>query len=75
MKPQSADEQPFPVQRAFVVQGHATAQVASGSLAGRGEHVLSGQAVHFYSVDELLAFMARVLAALDAGQEQLHEGA
>jgi hypothetical protein len=55
----------LPVQRAFVVQLHATAMVAPGQLTGRVEHVLSGQATHFQSLDELLAFMARVLAALE----------
>ena len=56
---------PLPVHRAFVVQLHATAVVAQGQLSGRVEHVLSGQAAHFQSVDELLAFMERVLAALE----------
>jgi len=60
------DDQPFPVQRAFVVQVHATAAVAQGHLAGRVEHVLSGKAVHFQTVDDLLAFIARVLTQLEA---------
>ena len=51
------------MQRAFVVQLHATAVVAQGQLSGRVEHVLSGQAAHFQTLGELLAFMARVLAA------------
>ena len=51
--------------RAFVVQLHATAVVAQGQLSGRVEHVLSGQAAHFQTLDELMAFMARVLAALE----------
>ena len=51
--------------RAFVVQLHATAVVAQEQLSGRVEHVLSGQAAHFQTLDELLAFMARVLAALE----------
>ena len=48
-----------------MVQLHATAVVAQGQLSGRVEHVLSGQAAHFQTLDELLAFMARVLAALE----------
>jgi hypothetical protein len=56
---------PLPVERAFVVQLHATAAMAQGQLSGRVEHVLSGQAAHFDTLDELLAFMARVLAALE----------
>ena len=48
-----------------MVQLHAMAVVAQGQLSGRVEHVLSGQAAHFDTLDELLAFMARVLAALE----------
>jgi hypothetical protein len=70
MEPQSPDAQPFPVQRAFVVQVHATAAVVHGHLAGRVEHVLSGQAAHFHTVDDLLAFIARVLTALDTTPEE-----
>ena len=66
MKQQCANTQPLPVQRAFVVQLHATAVVAQGQLTGRVEHVLSGQAAHFHTVDELLAFIARVLAVMDS---------
>jgi hypothetical protein len=35
--------------------------VRQGRLAGRVEHVVSGQATHFASLEELLAFMGRVL--------------
>jgi hypothetical protein len=52
---------PLPAQRAFFVQVHAEADVAQGRLAGRVEHVVSGQATHFASPEELLAFMAQVL--------------
>ena len=55
----------LPVQRAFVVQLHATAAVAQGQLSGRVEHVLSGQVAHFHALDELLAFMTRVLTGLE----------
>jgi hypothetical protein len=61
MEPGSADDRPLPVQRAFVVQWAATADVAGGRLQGRVEHVVSGQATHFHTLAELLAFMARVL--------------
>jgi hypothetical protein len=54
----------LPAQRAFLVQVHAEAAVAQGRLAGRVEHVVSGQAIHFASPEELLAFIARVLATL-----------
>ena len=54
----------LPAQRAFLVQVHAEAEVAQGRLAGRVEHVVSGQATHFASPEELLAFIARVLTPL-----------
>ena len=55
---------PLPAQRAFLVQVHVAAVVAQGHLAGRVEHVVSGQATHFASLEALLAFMARVLTTL-----------
>lgn len=61
MKQEAAPDRRLPVQRAFVVQLAATAEVAQGRLEGRIEHVLSGQATQFHSVEELLGFMARVL--------------
>ena len=39
------------------------ADVERGQWVGRVEHVSSGQASHFQSVEELLAFIARVLAS------------
>ena len=61
MKSQAEPAHPLPAKRAFLVQVHATAEVAQGRLAGRVEHVVSGRATHFASSEELLAFMARVL--------------
>jgi len=61
MKPLDDTVHPLPAQRAFLVQVHAEAEVAQGRLAGRVEHVVSGQATHFASPEELLAFMARVV--------------
>jgi hypothetical protein len=48
--------------RAFVVQFRERADVERGLWAGRVEHVSSGQAARFQSLEELLAFIARVLA-------------
>ena len=70
MKLYGANDRPLPVQRAFVVQLHATADVAQARLVGRIEHVVSGQALHFHTLEELLAFMARVLATLDGAPEE-----
>ena len=57
-----ADESPLLPHRAFVVQFREHADVARGQWAGRVEHVTSGQAAHFQSLEELLTFIARVLA-------------
>ena len=35
-------------------------------MEGRVEHVVSGQAVHFHSLEELLAFIGQVLANIRA---------
>lgn len=49
------------VHRAFVVQFHSDTAVEQGHPAGRVEHVVSGQAADFQSLDTLLAFIAQVL--------------
>ena len=63
MKPPAATDRPFPAHRAFVVQVSATADIAQGHWAGRVEHVISGEVMHFQALDDLLGFMARVLTA------------
>jgi len=40
--------------------------ITQGRIAGRVEHVVSGQSTHFDSLEELLAFVARVLASVRA---------
>lgn len=47
--------------RAFVVQFHAQTSEVLSAYEGRIEHVVSGQVARFYSLEELLAFMIRVL--------------
>ncbi len=53
----------LPSDRAFVVQLRWDAAVEQGDFRGRVEHINSMQAAHFESVEELLAFIARVVAA------------
>ena len=62
----TATGEPSPLlpQWAFVVQFRAETEIERGSCTGRVEHVVSGQATHFQSLEELLAFMARVLATV-----------
>jgi hypothetical protein len=65
-------DQPFtatpslPAERAFVVQFDAAMRGSRGPVAGRVEHIVSAQAAHFRSWEELRAFMDRVLAARPA---------
>src|SRR5262249_43308313 len=65
--PRDAGQQaPLSVHYAFVVHLRVNAEVTQGRVAGRVEHVASGQSAHFASLDELLAFMGRVLATVRA---------
>jgi hypothetical protein len=57
----SGGNRPLPMERAFVIQLHAEAEVAQRRFAGRVEHVLSGQAAHFDTLEDLLWFIERVL--------------
>ena len=52
----------LPANRAFVVQIHADAKVEQGKWLGRVEHLVSYQTTHFQSIEELLAFMVKVLS-------------
>jgi hypothetical protein len=61
MLPPADNPAPLSITRAFVVQLRADAVVEQGLLAGRVEHVVSGQATDFETLEMLLAFMARVL--------------
>ena len=65
-----AKKQPsFPANRAFVVQLHADAQPEKGQFCGRVEHIVSYQSTHFASVEELTAFMVRVITANGSGSD------
>lgn len=66
MPEDTAGPGPLSVHYAFLVHLRVESDVAHGRLAGRVEHVVSGQATHFHSLEELLAFMARVLTTVRA---------
>jgi hypothetical protein len=51
----------LPTKRAFVVQVHVDAQVEQQEFKGRVEHLVSGEATHFDSLEELVAFVVQVL--------------
>ncbi len=57
---------PLSVHWAFVVHFRTNTDICHGQIAGRVEHVVSGQSTHFDSLEELLGFMARVLATMRA---------
>ena len=57
--------------RAFVVQFRTPPTGVPWAYEGRVEHLVSGQEVRFHSLEELLAFMARILTAV---QEQMGAG-
>jgi hypothetical protein len=62
-----AQEEPDLVRRrAFIVQFRAETDLTQARCAGRVEHVVSGQATHFQSLEELLAFLTRVLTTVRA---------
>jgi hypothetical protein len=66
MKPLAEDPSTLSPHRAFVVQFRAETDVEQGRCTGRVEHVVSGQATHFESLEELLGFIAQVLATVRA---------
>ena len=51
----------LPIQRAFVIQIHADADVEQGYLSGKIEHIVSGQTQRFSNPEQLLAFIKRLL--------------
>jgi hypothetical protein len=51
----------LPPERAFVVQFYADTGLDTTHMAGRVEHVVSGQVGHFHSLATLLSFITRVL--------------
>ena len=52
----------LPSNRVFVVQFRRHSPGAPADYAGRVEHLVSGEVARFHSLEELLAFMLRVLA-------------
>jgi hypothetical protein len=57
------------MRRAFVIQLRQKADPGAADLAGRIEHVDSGRADHFGSVDELVRFIVQTLAEVEGAEE------
>jgi hypothetical protein len=60
---------PFPIQRAFVVQFAADTALSDAGMAGRVEHIVSGQAIWFHSLEELRTFITQILQTLTAPED------
>ena len=56
------------------MQLHAEAQAEHGHFSGRVEHLVSHQAEHFESLEELVAFMVRVLTEQQKPYGELPRG-
>jgi hypothetical protein len=62
--PSSEEAPPLSPYRAFVVQFRTGMGAEVGCFVGRVEHMTSGQATRFDSVDGLVAFVAQILAVV-----------
>ena len=58
MQTQVPDRAALPADRAFVVQLRADADPARGVVSGRVEHIVSGAAAPFDSLEQLLEWMS-----------------
>jgi hypothetical protein len=61
MQTSSTLEAPLSPHWAFVVQLRQGTALTPEGLHGRVEHIVSGQVSQFHSLEDMLAFMARVL--------------
>ena len=55
---------------AFVIQFQSETDIEAGRFEGRVEHVASTKAMRFHALDELLAFIASVLAEISNAEQQ-----
>jgi hypothetical protein len=55
---------------AFVIQFRPETDIEAGRVVGRVEHMTTYKSMHFHSLDELLTFIASVLAEV-SNPEQL----
>jgi hypothetical protein len=67
MTPENRRAAWLPPERAFVVQFYADTGLDTAHLAGRVEHVVSGQVGHFHTLATLLSFITDVLVAAETG--------
>ena len=55
---------------AFVIRFDPNADIESGRIEGRVEHVASYKAKRFHGLDELLSFLGRVLREVRAEEKE-----
>ena len=55
---------------AFVIQFRPETDIGAGRFEGRVEHIESYKATRFHTLDELLGFIASVLADVNATEQQ-----
>lgn len=55
---------------AFVIQFRPDSDIEAGRFEGRVEHVASYKATRFHSLDELLGFIASVLAEVSCTEQE-----
>ena len=66
-----ASSQPaLPANRAFVVQFRTPPPAGPPGYDGRVEHLVSGRAARFHSLEELLGFMVHVLTDLQPDSQR-----
>jgi hypothetical protein len=71
MQPSYEKLKTLPPARAFVVQFHNDADIESHRFSGRAEHVMSGQAKRFQSLEDLLAFFTCMLRVVDTPPQEV----
>jgi hypothetical protein len=54
---------------AFVIQFRPVTDIAAGRFEGRIEHIASTRAMRFHSLDELVGFIASVLAEISDAED------
>jgi hypothetical protein len=55
---------------AFVIQFRPETDIGVGRFEGRVEHIVSYKATRFHTLDELLGFIASVLADVSTTEQQ-----
>jgi hypothetical protein len=73
--PDGRPRKPLPADRAFVVQLRADSDLGRGAISGRIEHVSSGSAALFDSVEVLLEFIRGTIGQAPEPAEPSGNGA